>query len=89
MARPRTDHLALRRCLGWQGADRTGCPVGSGVSPGSYGHTGFTGTSVWVDPERRLFTVLLANAVHPHRRPDGLRAVRREFHDAVFASHAG
>jgi len=85
MARPRTDHLNLRRCLGWQGADRTGCPVGSSVSPGSYGHTGFTGTSVWIDPERQLFTVLLTNAVHPKRRPDGLRELRQEFHDAVCA----
>ncbi|HUN34861.1 MAG TPA: serine hydrolase domain-containing protein [Trebonia sp.] len=88
MAQPRTDHLPLRRCLGWQGADPTGCPVGSSVSPGSYGHTGFTGTSLWVDPHRGLFVILLTNAVHPKRRPEGLQAVRSRFHDAVFASHA-
>jgi CubicO group peptidase (beta-lactamase class C family) len=84
MAKPRTDHLNLRRCLGWQGADRDGCPVGPSVSPGSYGHTGFTGTSVWIDPQRGLFSVLLTNAVHPQRRPDGLRPLRTRFHDAVF-----
>lgn len=89
MALPRTDHLALRRCIGWQGADRSGCPVGSSVSPGSYGHTGFTGTSLWVDPQRGLFAVLLTNAVHPRRRPDGLRSVRCRFHDVVFASDGG
>jgi CubicO group peptidase (beta-lactamase class C family) len=87
MARPRTSHLPLRRCLGWQGADRGGCPVGSNVSPRSYGHTGFTGTSVWVDPDRGLFAILLTNAVHPRRRPDGLLTVRRRFHDAIFAAH--
>jgi CubicO group peptidase (beta-lactamase class C family) len=88
MAQPRTDHLPLRRCLGWQGAEPTGCPVGSSVSPGSYGHTGFTGTSLWVDPQRGLFVTLLTNAVHPKRRADGLRAVRCRFHDAIFASNA-
>lgn len=89
MAQPRTDHLLLRRCLGWQGADRSGCPVGSSVSSSSYGHTGFTGTSLWIDSERGRFAVLLTNAVHPRRRPDGLRSVRCCFHDAVFASDAG
>jgi CubicO group peptidase (beta-lactamase class C family) len=89
MAQPRTDHLNLRRCLGWQGADGTGCPVGSSVSPGSYGHTGFTGTSVWIDPGPGLFTVLLTNAVHPRRRPERLRDLRTEFHDVVYAAHAG
>jgi CubicO group peptidase (beta-lactamase class C family) len=86
LAAPRTDHLPLRRCLGWQGADPVGCPVGSSVSGNSYGHTGFTGTSLWIDPERALFAVLLTNAVHPKRRPDGLLTVRRRFHDAVFAT---
>ena len=85
LTKPRTDHLTLRRCLGWQGADRVGCPVGSSVSRSSYGHTGFTGTSLWIEPERSLFAVLLTNAVHPQRRPDGLRSVRCRFHDAVFA----
>lgn len=85
MARPRTDHLPLRRCLGWQGADRDDCPVGQSVSAGSYGHTGFTGTSLWIDQDRGLFVTLLTNAVHPKRRADGLRAVRSRFHDAVLA----
>jgi CubicO group peptidase (beta-lactamase class C family) len=87
MALPRTDHLPLRRCLGWQGADPTGCPAGSRVSAGSYGHTGFTGTSLWVDPQRGLFVTLLTNAVHPQRRAGGVQAVRSRFHDAIFASH--
>ena len=36
---------------------------------GSFGHTGFTGTSLWIDPQTRSFVILLANSVHPHRRP--------------------
>ncbi len=42
---------------------------------GSYGHTGFTGTSIWIDPSTRTYVILLSNSVHPHRRPaiTGLR----------------
>jgi len=36
---------------------------------GSYGHTGFTGASIWIDPSTRSYVILLANSVHPHRRP--------------------
>lgn len=84
MARPRTDHLALRRCLGWQGADDSGCPAGTCVSRDSYGHTGFTGTSLWIDPRRELFVILLTNAVHPQRDPERMRTFRPRFHDAVL-----
>ena len=88
MTEPRTDHLSLRRCYGWQGADRDGCPVGSSVSGRSYGHTGFTGTSLWLDPPRGLFIVLLTNAVHPRRRPEGLKQLRPRFHDLVIQQFA-
>jgi CubicO group peptidase (beta-lactamase class C family) len=84
MALPRTDHLNLRRCLGWQGADAEGCPVGSSVSAGSYGHTGFTGTSLWIDPAAGIYVVLLTNAVHPRRRPDSLKQFRPRFHDLAL-----
>ncbi|WP_435848598.1 serine hydrolase domain-containing protein [Streptomyces javensis] len=45
-----TEGLPLRRCLGWQGRDAVGSPVGTAMGPSSYGHTGFTGTSLWVEP---------------------------------------
>jgi CubicO group peptidase (beta-lactamase class C family) len=51
--------------------------------PDSYGHTGFTGTSLWVDPGRKRYAVLLTNRVHPTRTGDGITAVRRAFHDAA------
>lgn len=80
MTSPRTDGLPLRRCYGWQGADPQGCPVGQDVSATSYGHTGFTGTSLWVDAVRGIYVVLLTNAVHPVRRPEALKEVRPPFH---------
>ena len=84
MALPRTDHLNLRRCIGWQGADTVGCPVGSSVSEGSYGHTGFTGTSLWIDPRAGIYAVLLTNAVHPLRRVESLKLFRPKFHDLAL-----
>lgn len=84
MGRSRTDHLGLRRALGWQGRDAVGCPVGTAVSPASYGHTGFTGTSLWIDPEAGRFAVLLTNAVHPRRERQAMRVVRPRFHTAVL-----
>jgi CubicO group peptidase (beta-lactamase class C family) len=54
----------------------------------SFGHTGFTGTSVWVDPDRRLFLVLLTNRVHPTRENNKIRAVRAEVADAAVRALA-
>ncbi|WP_405750164.1 beta-lactamase family protein [Streptomyces sp. NBC_00144] len=78
-----TDGLALRRGLAWQGQDPAGSPVGDSFGPDSYGHTGFTGTSLWVDPATGRYAVLLTNRVHPSRDGDGIAAVRRAFHDAA------
>ena len=57
--------------------------AGSLFSDRSFGHTGFTGTSIWIDPERQLFVILLTNRVHPRRDNDGIRAVRADVADAV------
>jgi CubicO group peptidase (beta-lactamase class C family) len=54
----------------------------------SFGHLGFTGTSLWVDPDHDLFLALLTNRVHPHRGNDGIRAVRRAAADAVIEALA-
>ena len=80
------------RALGWDTPSRTssGGPssAGDGFSSSSFGHTGFTGTSVWVDPERELFAVLLTNRVYPTRENDGIFRLRPAFHDAVIAALA-
>ncbi|MGH9562936.1 MAG: serine hydrolase domain-containing protein, partial [Terracidiphilus sp.] len=71
--------------LGW---DVPVAPSSSGqfLSKRAYGHTGFTGTSLWIDPERNLFVVLLTNRVHPTRSNDKIRQVRPALHDAIVES---
>ena len=54
------------RALGWDTADGDG-GSGSYLSGTSYGHTGYTGTSLWIDPDREMFVVLLTNRVHAAR----------------------
>ncbi|MFC9111810.1 serine hydrolase domain-containing protein [Streptomyces sp. NPDC057092] len=81
MTAPHTDGLALRRALAWQGRDPVDSPAGEVFGPDSYGHTGFTGTSLWVDPAARRYAVLLTNRVHPARTGEGITALRRAFHD--------
>jgi serine-type D-Ala-D-Ala carboxypeptidase len=69
--------------LGW---DTPSVPSSSGThfSPEAFGHLGFTGTSIWIDPQRRLEVVLLTNRVHPSRRNDSIRAFRPMIHDLVY-----
>jgi CubicO group peptidase (beta-lactamase class C family) len=57
--------------------------AGSLLSARSFGHTGFTGTSMWMDPERGIFVILLTNRVHPTRENNAIRAVRARVADAV------
>lgn len=68
--------------LGW---DVPTPPSSSGryFSLKTYGHTGFTGTSLWVDPLRQLFVVLLTNRVYPTRDNEKIRQVRPAVHDAI------
>ncbi|MCC6782617.1 MAG: serine hydrolase [Planctomycetes bacterium] len=73
------------RALGWDGFVAAGSG-GSRLSPESFGHTGFTGTSLWCDPRRDLVVVLLTNRVHPSRDNDRHVALRRELADLVVES---
>ena len=70
------------RALGWD-TPSPNCSAGSRLSPQSYGHTGFTGTSLWIDPRRRLFIVFLTNRVHPSRDNSTIQPARREVADTV------
>jgi CubicO group peptidase (beta-lactamase class C family) len=54
------------RALGWD-TPSPGSSAGTRLAPSSFGHTGFTGTSIWIDPSRDLVVVLLSNRVHPTR----------------------
>ena len=72
------------RALGWDTKSKTGSSAGDLFSDDSYGHTGFTGTSVWTDPERKLFVVFLTNRVYPTRENYKLFKVRPALHNAVI-----
>jgi CubicO group peptidase (beta-lactamase class C family) len=66
-----------RRGLGWDIATGYSAPRGKRFGPRSFGHTGFTGTSLWIDPETKCFVILLTNRVHPDGKapsPTALRA---------------
>jgi beta-N-acetylhexosaminidase len=71
------------RTLGWA-VPTEGGSSGHYFSGHSFGHTGFTGTSIWIDPDRDLFVVLLTNRVHPTRENQKMVQLRPAFHDAVM-----
>jgi CubicO group peptidase (beta-lactamase class C family) len=54
------------------------------MSPDAIGHTGFTGTSLWIDPTKDVYVVILTNRVHPTRDNDQLRDLRPRLHDAIM-----
>ena len=75
---------ASSRALGWDTpSDRSS--AGHYFSPRSFGHTGFTGTSIWIDPEREVFVVLLTNRVDPTRANLRHEELRRDIADEVQA----
>jgi len=69
--------------LGW---DTPSQPSSSGqwFSPESFGHLGFTGTSIWIDPVRELEVIFLSNRVHPTRENQAIKAFRPRLHDAII-----
>ena len=72
------------RAIGWDTRSEKGSSSGDFFSPNSFGHTGFTGTSIWADTERNLFVVFLTNRVYPTRENGKLSKVRPELHNAVI-----
>ena len=69
--------------LGW---DTPSQPSSSGqwFSPQSFGHLGFTGTSIWIDPIRELEVIFLSNRVHPTRNNQAIKAFRPQLHDVII-----
>jgi CubicO group peptidase (beta-lactamase class C family) len=80
----RSDVPGSSRALGWDTMLPTSS-CGSKMSSRAFGHTGFTGTSLWIDPEKNVYVVLLTNRVHPTRENDAIRQVRAAVHDAVMS----
>jgi len=72
------------RALGWDTKSEGKSSAGNLFDITSFGHTGFTGTSVWVDPTRDLYVVFLTNRVYPSRENKKLYTVRPALHDAVI-----
>lgn len=92
IVRPETLRLFTRRessppgtsrALGW---DTPSSPSQSGkyFSPGSFGHLGYTGTSLWIDPERGLSITLLTNRTWPDCKNQAIKEVRPAIHDAII-----
>jgi len=71
------------RALGWDTPSPEKSSAGEYFSTRSFGHLGFTGTSVWVDPEKALLVVFLINRVHPTRRNIKIRRFRPQLHNAI------
>jgi serine-type D-Ala-D-Ala carboxypeptidase len=80
--RRETSPEGTSRALGW---DTPSEPSTSGqyFSPHSFGHLGFTGTSLWIDPERQLSVTMLTNRIWPNRSSRAIRQVWPLLHDAV------
>ena len=75
------------RAIGWDTPSQNGkSSAGDYFSEHSYGHLGFTGTSLWIDPKNEIVVILLTNRVHPSRNKEGIYGIRREFHNKVMAA---
>ncbi|MGE3844216.1 MAG: serine hydrolase domain-containing protein, partial [Vicinamibacterales bacterium] len=73
------------RALGWDTMLPTSS-CGTRMSPSALGHTGYTGTSLWLDPARQAYFVLLTNRVHPDDRNEEILTIRPRFHDSAGAA---
>lgn len=73
----------MRRGLGWMLKAQDDASAGDLFSADSFGHTGFTGTSLWIDPQRELVIAVLTNRVYQGREKPGIHAFRRAVHDVV------
>jgi CubicO group peptidase (beta-lactamase class C family) len=71
------------RALGWDTMLPTSS-CGTRMSAAAFGHTGFTGTSLWLDPSTGVYVVFLTNRVHPTRDNNAIQRVRPALHDAVM-----
>jgi uncharacterized protein YbbC (DUF1343 family)/beta-glucosidase-like glycosyl hydrolase len=79
----RSDVPGSERAIGWDTKSPERSSAGRFFSPRSFGHLGYTGTSMWIDPDRELFVILLTNRVHPTRENILIRKARPAVADAV------
>ncbi len=74
------------RALGWDTPSPEGSSAGTMMPRSSFGHTGFTGTSIWIDPETEMFVILLTNRVHPTRENNAIGRYRAMAADSVVVA---
>jgi CubicO group peptidase (beta-lactamase class C family) len=79
----RTEIPGSSRALGWDTMLPTSS-CGTRMSPRAFGHVGFTGTSLWIDPDRLVYVTLLTNRVHPTADNNAIARVRPPLHDAII-----
>jgi CubicO group peptidase (beta-lactamase class C family) len=72
------------RALGWDTRSEQNSMAGDFMSMRAFGHSGFTGTTIWIDPENEVFVVLLTNRVHPTRENRKISRVRPIVHNYVM-----
>jgi CubicO group peptidase (beta-lactamase class C family) len=82
------DPARSSRALGWD-TPSAGSSAGTRLSAHAFGHTGFTGTSIWIDPAQDLFVILLTNRVHPTRRNEQILQVRPRVADLAVEAAGG
>jgi len=75
------------RALGWDTMLPTSS-CGTRMSASAFGHTGFTGTTLWIDPIREIYVVFLTNRVNPTRENNAIQRIRPALHDAVLSAIA-
>ena len=77
-----------RQLLGWWSMGPTAEVTALGGLPSerAYGHTGFTGTSIWIDPEHKMIAILLTNAIHPKRDTCNRERIRRAFYSSIWSA---
>ncbi|MCD5414301.1 MAG: serine hydrolase [Clostridiales bacterium] len=85
MRRDWTSNLGAHRGLGWDLAKNSHSSGGVLFTSSAFGHTGFTGTSLWVDPELKLGVALLTNRVHPTRENARIISLRPRLHNLITA----
>jgi serine-type D-Ala-D-Ala carboxypeptidase len=83
----RTDVPSTTRALGWDTMQPTSS-CGSHMSPTAIGHTGFTGTSLWIDDARDAYVVLLTNRAATSASAEAIRTLRRAVHDTILGPPA-
>ena len=84
-----TPGYATSRSLAWILAATPECSAGPALPPTAFGHNGFTGTSIWIDPRRRRVFILLTNRVHPRVDAIDMREIRRQFNALAIETLSG